>query len=112
MKVQMESWEGYREDNFPKFEKALWGGGASSNNLMAPANTLSLEDFIAKFNMDISKLQKDSKVAKDQLKVMEIRKNVTKEREKKYGEFFLFWNGQNVQVVAREILKWSFQEIH
>jgi hypothetical protein len=43
---------------------------------------------------------------------MEIRKNVTKEREKKYGEFFLFWNGQNVQVVVREILKWSFQEIH
>jgi hypothetical protein len=33
------------------------------------------------------------------------------EKKKKYGEFLLFWNDHNVQVVVGEILKWSFQEI-
>jgi hypothetical protein len=54
-----------------------------------PTNTLSLEDFVAKFNMDISKLQQDGKVTKDWMKAMEVR-------EKKHGGFLLFWNGQNV----------------
>jgi hypothetical protein len=39
-----------------------------------------LEDLVAKCTMDISKLQEDNKVAKDEMKVM-------KEREKKHEEF-------------------------
>jgi hypothetical protein len=68
---------------------------------MALASILNLEDFIAKCSMDFSKLQEDVKVAKDQMKAME-------EREKKYEEFPLIWNDCDVQVVAKEILKWSY----
>ncbi len=50
--------------------------------------------------MDISKLQEDNKVAKDEMKVM-------KEREKKHEEFLWFWSGWDVQVVVGEILKCS-----
>jgi hypothetical protein len=32
---------------------------------MVPTNKLNLEDLIAKFSMDYSKLQEDDKVAKD-----------------------------------------------
>ncbi len=97
----MEGWESYREDDFPKFGQASKsGGGASSSNLMTPACTLGLEDLVAKCTMDISKLLEDSKVAKDEMKVM-------KEREKKHEEFLRFWSGRDVQVVAGEILKWS-----
>jgi hypothetical protein len=49
------------------------GGGQSTCNLMALVSTLSLEDFIAKCSMDISKLQEDVKVVEDQIKVMEER---------------------------------------
>jgi hypothetical protein len=49
---------------------------------------LNLEDLIAKFSMDYSKLQEDDKVAKDWMKVMEVRENMMEERKKKYGEFF------------------------
>lgn len=97
----MEGWESYREDDFPKLGQASKSGaGASSSNLMTPACTLSLEDLVAKCTMDISKLQEDSKVAKDEM-------NVMKEREKKHEEFLRFWSGRDVQVVAGEILKWS-----
>jgi hypothetical protein len=68
--------EGHREDNLNK----LHGVGASTSSLMAPTNTLSLEDLVVTFNMDILKLQEDNKVAKDQMKVMEVRKNVMKEQ--------------------------------
>jgi hypothetical protein len=43
----------------------LHGGVASSNNSMVPTNKLNLEDLIAKFSMDYSKLREDNKVAKD-----------------------------------------------
>jgi hypothetical protein len=66
----------------------LHGGVASSNNSMVPTNKLNLEDLIAKFSMDYSKLQEDDKVAKDWMKVMEVRENMMEERKKKYGEFF------------------------
>lgn len=55
---------------------------------MVPTNKLNLEDLIAKFSMDYSKLQEDDKVAKDWMKVMEVRENMMEERKKKYGEFF------------------------
>jgi hypothetical protein len=99
------SWEDCREDNLNK----LHGGGASSSNLMAPTNTLNLEDLVAKFNMDIFKLQEDGKVAKDQMKAMKVRENVMEEKKKKYGEFLLFWSDHNVQVVVGKILQWNFQ---
>ncbi len=88
----MEAWEGYREDDFPKLGQSSTSSGGAS--------TLSLEDLVAKFTMDISKLQEDSKVAKDEMKVI-------KEREKKHEEFLRFWSGRDVQVVAGAILKWS-----
>jgi len=95
----MEAWEGYREDDFPKLGQASKSGGAaSSSNLMTPACTL--EDLVAKCTLDISKLQEDIKVSKDEMKVM-------KEREKKHEEFLRFWSGRDVQVVAGEILTWS-----
>jgi hypothetical protein len=43
----------------------LHGGVANNNNSMVPTNKLNLEDFVAKFSMDNSKLQEDDKVAKD-----------------------------------------------
>jgi hypothetical protein len=92
LQVQMEAWEGYREDDFPKLGQSSTSSGGAS--------TLSLEDLVAKFTMDISKLQEDSKVAKDEMKVI-------KEREKKHEEFLRFWSGRDVQVVAGAILKWS-----
>jgi hypothetical protein len=49
------------------------GGGQNTSNMMALVSTLSLEDFIAKCSMDISKLQEDVKVVEDQIKVMEER---------------------------------------
>ncbi len=83
----------------------LHGWGVSNNNLMAPTNTLILEDLVAKFNMDNFKLQEDGKVAKDRMKAMEVRENVMKEKEKKYRGFLLFWSGWNVQKVVEEIIK-------
>jgi hypothetical protein len=33
--IQMEGWEGYKENDFPEFEQALKsGGGLNSDNLM------------------------------------------------------------------------------
>jgi hypothetical protein len=50
---------------------------------MAPTNTLNLEDFIAKCNMDIFKLQEDCNITKDRMKVMEEREKVMKKDPKK-----------------------------
>jgi hypothetical protein len=62
----MEGWESYRENDFPKLEQASKSGGeVSSDNLMALPNTLSLEDLVAKYNMDIFKLQEDCNITKD-----------------------------------------------
>jgi hypothetical protein len=68
---------------------------------MALASILNLEDLIAKCSMDFSKLQEDVNVAKDRMKAME-------EREKKNEEFLLIWSDCDVQVVAKEIVKWSY----
>jgi hypothetical protein len=43
---------------------------------MAPTSTLSLEDFVAKCNIDIFKLQEECKFAKDRMKAMEEREKV------------------------------------
>jgi uncharacterized coiled-coil protein SlyX len=37
------------------------------------ASTLSLEDLVAKYNMDISKVQENVKVVEDRMKAMEER---------------------------------------
>jgi hypothetical protein len=82
----MEGWEGYREGNFPKLEQASKsGGGVSSDNLMALANILSLEDLVAKCNMDIFKLQEDCNIAKDQMKAMEDREKAMEKKQKNVG---------------------------
>jgi hypothetical protein len=78
----------------------LHGGGTNNNNLMVLASTLNLEYIVAKFNMDIFKLQEDGKVAKDRMKVTEVRENMMEEREK-YGELFLFWS---------EMCKWWLEK--
>ncbi len=57
----------------------------SSDNLMAPTNTLNLEDFVAKCNMDIFKLQEDCNIPKDRMKAMEEREKVMEKRQKKWG---------------------------
>jgi hypothetical protein len=63
-----------REDDFLEFEQASKSGGRmSSSILMALASILSLEDLVAKCNMDISKLQENVKVVEDRMKEMEER---------------------------------------
>jgi hypothetical protein len=95
------------EEDFPKLgQVSKAGGGVSSSNLTL-ASTLSLEDLLAKFSMDISKLQEDSKVMKEKSKVTEDEMKLMKEREQKYQELLRFWSARDLQVVAGEILKWS-----
>ncbi len=62
------------EDDFLELGQASKSGGkVSSSILMALASTLSLEDLIAKCNMDISKLQENVKIVEDRMKATEER---------------------------------------
>ncbi len=62
------------EDDFVELRQASKSGGrVTSSILMALASILSLEDLVAKCNMDISKLQENIKVVEDRMKVMEER---------------------------------------
>jgi uncharacterized protein YpuA (DUF1002 family) len=55
---------------------------------MALATTLSLEDFVAKCNIDIFKLQEECKLAKDRMKAIEKREKAMKFFLKKMGNSY------------------------